>query len=70
MPVGTRDQASMKGSNSFIHRMATLRITYKVLLPVCMKCTAEGESSVANIAQTKPIATFVTRLSPRAVYFT
>ena len=34
-----------------------------------MKCTAEGESSVANIAQAKPSAMFVTRLSPRAVYF-
>ena len=37
------------------------------MLPVCMKCAAEGERWVANIGQAKPSATFVTGLSPRAV---
>ena len=41
----------------------------KALPPVCMKYTARGESRVANIAQAKQSAIFVTRLSPRAVYF-
>ena len=35
-----------------------------------MKCLAQGESpGVANIAYEKSSAIFVTRLSPRAVYF-
>ena len=34
-----------------------------------MKYTAQGESRVANIAQVKLSAIFVTRLSPRVVYF-
>ena len=34
-----------------------------------MKYTARDESRVANIAQAKPSAIFVTRLSSRAIYF-
>ena len=49
--------------------MIIMLVLLKALLPVCMKCTAWGESQVANIAQVKPSAIFVTRLSPRAVYF-
>ena len=40
-------------------------VLLKALLPVCIEYTARGESRVANIAS----AIFVTRLSPRAVYF-
>ena len=43
-------------------------VLLKALLPVCMVYTARGESQVANIAQDKPSAIFVTRLSPKAVY--
>ena len=53
------------------------KVILKALPPVCMKYTARGESQVANIARGKtkcyichkPNATFVTRLSPRAVNF-
>ena len=41
-------------------------LSFKALLPACMKCTAQGESPVANIAK---LYLFVTRLSSRAVYF-
>ena len=34
-----------------------------------MKYTAPGESQVANIAQHEALYAFVTRLSPRALYY-
>ena len=46
-----------------------LYVLLKALPPVCMKYTAQGESQVANIAETKLSAIFVTRLSSGAVYF-
>ena len=45
-----------------------LQSPFKALPPVCMVYTALGESQVANIAEVKLSAIFVTRLSPRAVY--
>ena len=44
-------------------------VLLKALPPVCMKYTARGESRVANVAEVKPSAIFVTRPSPRAVSF-
>ena len=44
-------------------------VLLKALPPVCMKYIARGESRVANIAQAKLSAIFVTRPSPRAVSF-
>ena len=41
-------------------------VLLKAMSPVCMKYTAQGESQVA---EAKPSAMFVTRLSSRAVYF-
>ena len=45
-----------------------LVVLLKVLLPVCMKYTAQGKSQVANIAQAKPNAIFLTTFTPRAVF--
>ena len=44
-------------------------VLLKALPQVCMKYTAPGESRVTDIAQGEASAIFVTRLSPRAVYF-